>query len=143
MLRSRLRADDGFSLVEILVAILIMGILVAIALPVFISQRSKAQDTHAKTAATTAAKAMAVWQTDNSTFAGAAPEDLVRIEPALGQARGLAVISDTRTFTVTVDSAAGGAYSLERLSDGEVVRGCTQPGEGSCAADADARGNRW
>ena len=51
--------------------------------------------------------------------------------------------SDVRTFTVTVDSAAGGAYSLERLSDGAIVRDCTQPGEGSCATDLDAQGNRW
>ena len=51
--------------------------------------------------------------------------------------------SGARTYTVTVDSLAGGSYSIERRSDGAIVRGCTQPGEGTCAATADAEGNRW
>jgi type IV pilus assembly protein PilA len=143
MLRSRLRAEDGFSLVEILVVILIIGILAAIAVPAFLNQRSKAQDAHAKTSVTTAAKAMAVWQTEHDSYAGALPADLITIEPALGQARGLDVSSDARTYTVTVDSLAGGAFAIERRSDGELVRTCSQPGVGSCAELPDAQGNLW
>ena len=64
MLRSRIRrrlaAADGFTLVEMLVVVLIIGILAAIGLGAFLNQRSKAQDTQAKTAAATAAKAMLV-----------------------------------------------------------------------------------
>jgi type IV pilus assembly protein PilA len=143
MLRSRLRADDGFTLVEILVVILIIGILAAIAVPAFLNQRSKAQDSHAKTSAATAAKALGVWETEHDTFSGAQPADLVRIEPALAQARGLTVVSGIRTFTVTIDSLAGGTFSIERLATGDLVRTCSQPGVGSCAETADAQGNLW
>jgi prepilin-type N-terminal cleavage/methylation domain-containing protein len=143
----RLTNSSGFTLVELLVVMLILGVLAAIGIASFLHQRSKAEDAAAKVYVTTAAKAIEVWRSDHGTYAGATRVELAEIEPSLLGAPGLAAFGDGRSYTVSADSTArdggGGTFTLAHDDDGTVTRTCTNPGKGACAGSPDAQGNSW
>ena len=102
---TRAQDEKGFTLIELLVVILIIGILAAIALPAFLNQRAKAQDSEAKSNVRTAQTAMETFYTDTQDYSGATNAKLVAIEPALAERQGLTLSALTATgYTVAVTS---------------------------------------
>jgi prepilin-type N-terminal cleavage/methylation domain-containing protein len=143
--RSRPGDEQGFSLVEGLVVLLIMGVLLILALPGFLGARGTASDVEARAAIRTAHITLEGFYSDRQTYAFDAAA-LRRAEPANGEALNLRVRGDASTYRISVDSRGkdgGGTFTQELRADGRVVRTCENHGRGLCKASADAAGNWW
>ena len=110
-----MRRDEGFTLIEILVVILIIGILAAIAIPSFLGQSAKARAADAKSGAAVALRAVESYGIDNNGngYTGATTASLVAQEASLRDAQddGRLLVSgtassnpDKTTFVVGVQA---------------------------------------
>jgi type IV pilus assembly protein PilA len=137
-LRQRSKDEGGFTLIELLVVILIIGILAAIAIPSFLNQRGKAQDSAAKVQARTAETAAETFAVDhNGVYTGMTVPELQAIEATLNETSA-ATLLKAEPLTAggyKVESESAGTknkFSIERTAAGGVVRKCTVVKTGGC-----------
>lgn len=141
-LRERSRGEGGFTLVELLVVMLILGLLAAIAIPSFFNQRDKARDADAKAAVRTAQTAMETYATDNGSngYSGASAAILEGIEETLvdsdlQEPTAATGTGDTaaNSYVVTVNSSnTPNTFSITRHNDGSVDLTCTDAANDGC-----------
>jgi len=113
--------EEGFTLIELMVVVLIIAILIAIAIPTFLGARTRAQDRQAQSNLRNAFAAEKVVYTDNQTFTTNAGT-LSAIEPSLTYS------SDP---VVSASSDAKAIYVVTANSDGTVILGAKSK-SGSC-----------
>jgi type IV pilus assembly protein PilA len=138
-LRVRAQSESGFTLVELLVVMLILGLLAAIAIPAFFNQREKAADAEAKTTAKTAQTAIETYATDNGGeyTTPTAPDTwltvLRAIEPTLPTS-GLAITvpAGEDEYLIRATSSSGNTFDIDRETTGAVTYPCATAGEGGC-----------
>jgi prepilin-type N-terminal cleavage/methylation domain-containing protein len=117
--------DGGFTLIELLVVMIIIGILAAIAIPVFLSQRAKAQDSAAKADVSTIGKEIATYWIDNTT----APTGLAITGGRYTLSYGASSTQDIgkASANVVLNATAGGALNTTAWTANQWCIGVNNP----------------
>ena len=127
----RTRAEAGFTLIELVVVVMIIGILAAIALPAFLNQRAKGQDASAESDARSMVAAMEACYTEVDQYTPCPDANTgLDVGSLPGQVEGTPT-GGGATYVVTAYSHSGNSFTVTKNQDYTVTRTCSDAGHSS------------
>ena len=114
------RREQGFTLVELMVAVMVVAVLLAVAIPVFTGFRARAQDSAAKNTLDNAAKVAIVVMLDGEGFPAAAELAAVMAaqEPRIAWLDSSASSTGPRLVSIGEDGGGSGVVMAARSESG-------------------------
>jgi type IV pilus assembly protein PilA len=117
---SRSRSEGGFTLIELLVVIIIIGILLAIAIPSYMKFRDRANKSAAQANVRSSIPAVEAYFADNNTYAGAT---LAYLQTTYDQGVKNIVIQSATATTYCVESVVGAETFKKSGPGADIVSG--------------------